>query len=90
MSNTSWNQRLDDDALDQRIARGRHRMQEFMSILGLTAQRRNVAEIAEQLGHTHKFVAWAQHVLKLHTVGLEGGRRKRGGLGRRPLEPDAS
>lgn len=84
--NIAWNQRLDDDELDVRVARGRARVQELMSVLTLTAQRRSVAEIAEQLGRGRDFVRWAQHALRLQTAGLDGGRRGEG-LGRWPLEP---
>jgi hypothetical protein len=65
--NTAWNLDLDDYALDEAIQRGRHRLQDFMLVLTLTARRRSVSEIAKQLDCSRDRVIWVQHVLALRT-----------------------
>jgi biotin operon repressor len=60
--------------------RGRKRIQDFMAVLTLTAQRRSVSEIAQQLDCSRNRVIWVQHVLSLRTQRGTGAR----GLGTWP------
>lgn len=78
--NVAWNLELDEAALDEVILRGRRRLQDFMAVLTLTAQRRNVTDIARQVDCSRDRVIWAQHVLGMRP----SQRSKKRGLGAWP------
>lgn len=84
--NPSWNEKLSEEELEERMLRGRARLSVLQRVLTHTYGRLSVSEIARQLGCSRRKVIWLQHVLELRTArGTEET-----GLGHYPLLQDVA
>jgi hypothetical protein len=65
--NPSWNEKLSEEELHERMLRGRKVLSELQQVLTRTYARKSVSEIARELEWSRDKVIWMQHVLGMRT-----------------------
>jgi len=64
--NPSWNEKLSEEELHERMLRGRKVLAELQQVLTKTYARMSVSAIADELGWSRDKVIWAQATLLLN------------------------